>query len=40
MAGLGTAALLLCFGLLAGPEGAYDFAAIRSREHGALSQPR
>jgi hydrogenase-4 component B len=37
MAGLGTAALLLCFGLLAGPEGAYDFAAIRSREHGGVA---
>lgn len=37
MAGSGTAALLLCFGLLAGPEGAYGFAAIRLREHGSLS---
>ncbi|MFO1071969.1 MAG: hydrogenase 4 subunit B [Geminicoccaceae bacterium] len=37
MAGLGTAALLLCFGLLAGPEGAYGFAAMRLREHGTLS---
>ncbi len=37
MAGLGTAALLLCFGLLAGPEGAFAFAAIRLRDHGMLS---
>ena len=36
MAGLGTAALLLCFGLLAGPQGAFGFAAIRLREHGTL----
>ena len=31
MASLGTASLLLCFGLLAGPGGAYDFASIRAR---------
>ncbi|MGD9507354.1 MAG: hydrogenase 4 subunit B [Geminicoccaceae bacterium] len=37
MAGLGTAALLLCFGLLAGPQGAYGFDTIRHREHGTLS---
>src|SRR4051812_44154496 len=37
MAGLGTAALLLCFGLLAGPGGAYDFAAIRLRAHGGAA---
>ena len=37
MAGLGTAALLLCFGLLAGPEGAYGFAAIRLRSHDPLA---
>ena len=34
MASLGTAALLLCFGLLAGPGGAYDFASIRARAPG------
>ena len=33
----GTAALLLCFGLLAGPGGAYDFAAIRLRAHGGVA---
>ncbi|NQV61189.1 MAG: hydrogenase 4 subunit B [Alphaproteobacteria bacterium] len=33
MASLGTLALLLAFGLLAGPEGAYGFAAIRAAEH-------
>lgn len=38
MATLGTLALLLCFGLLAGPGGAYDFASIRLRDPGALSQ--
>jgi formate hydrogenlyase subunit 3/multisubunit Na+/H+ antiporter MnhD subunit len=32
MASLGTTALLLCFGLLAGPDGAYDFTSIRA--HG------
>jgi formate hydrogenlyase subunit 3/multisubunit Na+/H+ antiporter MnhD subunit len=37
MAAIGTAALLLCFGLLAGPGGAYGFAAIRLREHGSLA---
>ena len=35
MASLGTAALLLCMGLLAGPGGAYDFASIRDRAPGA-----
>ena len=34
MASLGTAALLLCFGLLAGPGGAYDFASIRAPRAG------
>ena len=38
MAGFGTAALLLGFGLLAGPGGAYDFAAIRLRAHAAASR--
>ncbi len=33
MASFGTLALLLAFGLLAGPEGAYGFAAIRDLEH-------
>ena len=33
MASFGTLALLLAFGLLAGAEGAYGFAAIRSAEH-------
>ena len=33
MASFGTLALLLAFGLLAGPAGAYDFAAIRAAEH-------
>src|SRR4051794_2541228 len=32
MASIGTAALLLCFGLLAGPGGGYDFDAIRGRD--------
>lgn len=32
MAGFGTMALLLTMGLLAGPEGSYDFEAIRTRE--------
>ncbi|MEK0085033.1 hydrogenase 4 subunit B [Benzoatithermus flavus] len=34
MASLGTAALLLCFGLLAGPGGAYDFTSIRRHALG------
>ena len=34
MASFGTLALLLAFGLLAGPEGAYGFAAIRAADHG------
>jgi formate hydrogenlyase subunit 3/multisubunit Na+/H+ antiporter MnhD subunit len=34
MASFGTLALLLAFGLLAGPDGAYGFAAIRAAEHG------
>lgn len=33
MASFGALALLLAFGLLAGPEGAYDFAAIRAGQH-------
>ncbi len=33
MASFGTAALLLAFGLLAGPEGGYGFAAIRAAAH-------
>ena len=39
MASLGTASLLLCFGLLAGPGGAYDFASIRARGPADYSQP-
>jgi formate hydrogenlyase subunit 3/multisubunit Na+/H+ antiporter MnhD subunit len=35
MASFGTLALLLAFGLLAGPDGAYGFAAIRAAEHTA-----
>jgi hydrogenase-4 component B len=35
MASFGTLALLLAFGLLAGPEGAYGFAAIRGAHHAA-----
>ena len=35
MASFGTLALLLAFGLLAGPEGAYGFAQMRSAAHGA-----
>ena len=31
MASFGTLALLLAFGLLAGPDGGYAFAAIRAR---------
>ena len=34
MASFGTLALLLAFGLLAGPDGAYGFEAIRARETG------
>jgi formate hydrogenlyase subunit 3/multisubunit Na+/H+ antiporter MnhD subunit len=37
MASLGTIALLLAFGLLAGPEGTYGFAAIRAGEHAPLA---
>jgi hydrogenase-4 component B len=37
MASFGTLALLLAFGLLAGPTGAYDFAAMREADHGALT---
>jgi hydrogenase-4 component B len=37
MASFGTLALLLAFGLLAGPAGAYDFAAMRQADHGALT---
>jgi formate hydrogenlyase subunit 3/multisubunit Na+/H+ antiporter MnhD subunit len=33
MASFGTLALLLAFGLLAGPDGGYDFAAMRLAEH-------
>ena len=36
MASFGTAALLLTFGLLAGPDGDYVFAAIRERHHADL----
>jgi formate hydrogenlyase subunit 3/multisubunit Na+/H+ antiporter MnhD subunit len=36
MANFGTLALLLTFGLLAGPVGAYDFAAIRAAQHPPL----
>jgi formate hydrogenlyase subunit 3/multisubunit Na+/H+ antiporter MnhD subunit len=36
MASFGTLALLLAFGLLAGPEGGYAFAAIRSAQHTPL----
>jgi formate hydrogenlyase subunit 3/multisubunit Na+/H+ antiporter MnhD subunit len=39
MASLGTASLLLCFGLLSGPGGAYDFASIRARGPADYSQP-
>jgi formate hydrogenlyase subunit 3/multisubunit Na+/H+ antiporter MnhD subunit len=35
MASFGTLALLLAFGLLAGPDGAYGFAAIRTLDHSA-----
>ncbi|HXR87786.1 MAG TPA: hydrogenase 4 subunit B [Stellaceae bacterium] len=35
MASFGTLALLLAFGLLAGPEGAYGFAQMRAAAHGA-----
>ena len=38
MASLGTAALLLCFGLLAGPGGGYDFDAIRGRDPALVPQ--
>ncbi|MCC2611808.1 hydrogenase 4 subunit B [Neorhizobium sp. Rsf11] len=37
MASFGTLALLLAFGLLAGPQGAYGFAAIRAAEHTPLT---
>ena len=36
MAAFGTMALLLAFGLLAGPEGAYEFAAMRANPHSPL----
>ncbi len=38
MASFGTLTLLLAFGLLAGPDGAYDFAAIRMAEHSTTLQ--
>jgi formate hydrogenlyase subunit 3/multisubunit Na+/H+ antiporter MnhD subunit len=38
MASFGTLALLLAFGLLAGPAGAYDFAAMRAAEHSTTLQ--
>jgi len=38
MASFGTLALLLAFGLLAGPGGAYDFAAMRVAEHSTTLQ--
>ncbi|HVX75984.1 MAG TPA: hydrogenase 4 subunit B [Bradyrhizobium sp.] len=37
MASLGSLALLLAFGLLAGPDGSYSFEAIRSSAHPALT---
>lgn len=37
MASFGTLALLLAFGLLAGPEGSYGFATIRAAEHAPLT---
>ncbi|MDQ0561766.1 formate hydrogenlyase subunit 3/multisubunit Na+/H+ antiporter MnhD subunit [Rhizobium mesoamericanum] len=37
MASFGTLALLLAFGLLAGPEGAYGFATMRAAEHAPLT---
>ncbi|MCC6983636.1 MAG: hydrogenase 4 subunit B [Bauldia sp.] len=37
MASAGTLCLLLAFGLLAGPGGAYGFDAIRAADHGALA---
>ena len=36
MAGFGTMSLLLAFGLLAGPDGTYQFDAIRAAEHSPL----
>jgi len=39
MASFGTLALLLAFGLLAGPDGAYAFTAIRSGPHAAWIAP-
>jgi len=36
MASAGTLTLLLAFGLLAGPGGGYDFAAMRAGEHGPV----
>jgi formate hydrogenlyase subunit 3/multisubunit Na+/H+ antiporter MnhD subunit len=36
MASAGTLTLLLAFGLLAGPGGGYDFAAMRAGDHGPL----
>lgn len=38
MASFGTLSLLLAFGLLAGPAGAYEFAAMRSAEHSTTLQ--
>jgi len=38
MASFGTLSLLLAFGLLAGPAGAYDFAAMRVAEHSTTLQ--
>ena len=37
MASFGTLALLLAFGVLAGPAGGYDFAAIRAGQHTSLT---
>jgi formate hydrogenlyase subunit 3/multisubunit Na+/H+ antiporter MnhD subunit len=37
MASFGTLALLLAFGLLAGPDGSYDFATMRTSEHTSLT---
>ena len=40
MAAFGTLALLLAFGLLAGPEGNYDFGAMRRAQSRSLDRPR
>ncbi len=37
MASMGTLSLLLAFGVLAGPQGAYDFASMRGAAHGELA---